>query len=226
ACASGSAPTSRSAPDDNATSVGTLPATDKDGGASQPASATITVDNVAPTAGVSGPADGVRGQARTFTLTASDPSSVDQAAGFTFSITWGDGASQTVTGPSGTAVSHVYTATGTYTVKVTATDKDGGTSAAATATDKITAVALETDPTDSSKTALCVGGTTGADTITIKPADANGTLNVKIGTTDLGNFKPSGHLIVYGQAGDDTLKLQTATVNGKTVYVTAPAFLF
>src|SRR5262249_21135429 len=72
-------------PDDNGTYVVSLTATDKDGGASQPATATLTVDNVAPTAGVSGPSDGVRGQARTFTLTASDPSAADQAAGFTFS---------------------------------------------------------------------------------------------------------------------------------------------
>src|SRR5262249_5397177 len=71
-----------------------------------------------------------------------------------------------------------------------------------------------------------VGGTTGADTITIKPADANGTLSVKIGDTNLGNFKPTGHVIVYGQAGDDTIKLQQANINGNTVYVTAPAFLF
>src|SRR5262249_7759459 len=76
------------------------------------------------------------------------------------------------------------------------------------------------------KTGLCVGGAGGADTITLKPVDANGTLDVKIGTTDLGNFKPTGHLIVYGQAGDDTIKLQTATVNGKTVSVSTPAFLF
>jgi Ca2+-binding RTX toxin-like protein len=151
---------------------------------------------------------------------------VDQAAGFTFAIAWGDGTTQTVTAPSGTTVSHTFTATGAYKVQVTAKDKDGGTSAAVTQTDTITAVALETDPTDPSKTALFVGGTTGADTITVKPADANGTLDVKIGTTDLGNYKPTGHLIVYGQAGDDTIKLQTATVNGKTVYVTAPAFLF
>jgi Ca2+-binding RTX toxin-like protein len=151
---------------------------------------------------------------------------VDQAAGFTFAINWGDGSTQTVSGPSGTAVSHVYTASGSYTVQVTAKDKDGGTSAAATATDTITAVALETDPTDPSKTALCVGGTTGADPIFVKPADASGTLNVKIGNTNLGNFNPTGHLIVYGQAGDDTIKLQPATINGKTVYATAPAFLF
>src|SRR5262249_31151372 len=102
AYASGSAASFSFTPDDNGTYVVTLTATDKDGGVSQPASATLTVDNVAPTAGVSGPSDGVRGQARTFTLTASDPSGVDQATGFTFGINWGDGSTQTVSGPSGT----------------------------------------------------------------------------------------------------------------------------
>ena len=218
AFASGSSANFSFTPDDNGTYVVTLTATDKDGGVSQPASATIIVDNVAPTAGVSGPAYGVRGQARTFTLTASDPSSVDQAAGFTFAVTWGDGTSQTVTGPSGTAVSHVYTASGTYTVQVAATDKDGGTSTAAKQADMITSVALETDPIDPSETALFVGGTTGADTITLTPADANGTLNVKIGTASLGNFKPTGRIVVYGQAGDDTIVLANSlTVNASVI---------
>jgi hypothetical protein len=224
AYASGTAADFSFTPDDNGTYVVSLTATDKDGGVGT-TSTTIHVDNVAPTAGVFGPTDGDRGQARTFTLTATDPSPVDQAAGFTFAINWGDGSTQTVTGPSGTAVSHVYTASGAYTVKVTAKDKDGGTSAAAAQTDTITAVALETDPTDPSKTALFVGGTTGADII-IEPADATGTLNVKIGSTNLGNFKPTGYIVVYGQAGDDTIKLQAAVINGTTVYVTAPAFLF
>src|SRR5262249_9689614 len=163
-------------------------AADKDNGTSPAAQTTILVDNVAPTARIYGPTDGVRGQARTFTLFGIEPSSVDQAAGFTFAINWGDGSTQTVSGPSGTTVRHAYTASGTYTVKVTAKDKDGDTSAAASQTDTITAVALETDPIDPSKTALFVGGTTGADSIYIKPADANGTVNVKIGNTNLGNF--------------------------------------
>src|SRR5262249_20124542 len=141
-------------------------------------------------------------------------------------INWGDGATQTVTGPSGTTVSHTYTATGTYKVQVTARDKDGGTSATATLTATIPAVALETDPTDASRPPLFSGGTPGADTITLKPADAYGTVNVKIGTTSLGNFKPTGHLIVYGQAGNDDVKLQTNVLNGATLYVSTPALLF
>ncbi|HKB36827.1 MAG TPA: PKD domain-containing protein, partial [Gemmataceae bacterium] len=127
AYASGTAADFSFTPDDNGTYVVSLTAADKDNGTSPTAQATILVDNVAPTAGVSGPTDGVRGQAPTFTVTATDPSAVDQAAGFTFAIKWGDGSTQTVTGPSGTAVSHVYTASGSYTVQVTATDKDQGT---------------------------------------------------------------------------------------------------
>src|SRR5262249_31342800 len=103
AYASGSAAAFSFTPDDNCTYAVSLTVTDKDGG-SVSTGTTITVDNVAPTAQVSGPADGVRGQVRTFTLTATDPSAVDQAAGFTFSVTWGDGTSQVVGGPSGTTV--------------------------------------------------------------------------------------------------------------------------
>src|SRR5262249_52265792 len=62
---------------------------------------TITVLNVPPTTAVSGPSHGVPGQPRTFTLSASDPSPVDQAAGFTFGIDWGDGSTQSISGPSG-----------------------------------------------------------------------------------------------------------------------------
>ena len=150
---------------------------------------------------------------------------MDQAAGFTFTIAWGDGATQTVSGPSATTVSHVYTASGSYKVQVTAKDKDGGTSTAATQTATITAVALEADPADPSKTALFVGGTTGADTIILKPADANGTVNVQVGTTSLGNFRPSGHIVVSTTArtsGMDTsvyISGQTPGVN--LIYQTA-----
>src|SRR5262249_25551677 len=74
-------------------------------------------------------------QTRTFSLSASDPSAVDQAAGFDYLITWGDGSpqqtvSRTPGNGSGVAVDHVFAQVGTYTVQVTATDKDGGASPA------------------------------------------------------------------------------------------------
>ncbi len=94
----------------------------------------VRVVNVAPTASVTGSSSGTPGQAQNFTLLASDPSSVDQAAGFTFKIDWdGDGnVDQTVSGASGTIVPHTFAAGGTYNVRVTATDKDGGVSTVST----------------------------------------------------------------------------------------------
>jgi hypothetical protein len=66
----------------------------------------------------------------------------EQAAGFTYAIDWGDGSpAQTISG-SGTAVTvdHVYSGPGPDTIQVTATDKDGGTSAAATQVVALSAV--------------------------------------------------------------------------------------
>jgi hypothetical protein len=186
------------------------------------ACATTTFTIQTPTTSISGPTLGVPGQPLTYTFTVTGPTQ-----GITFTVTYGDGTSLTTSagGPSVT-VTHPYTGTGTFTIQVTATDTNGVVSQLAKQQVKMTAAALETDPTDPTKTALYVGGTTGADTIVIKPADAKGTVNARIGTASLGNFKPTGHIIVYGQAGDDTIKLQTATIKGVTVSVSTPAFLF
>ena len=68
-------------------------------------------------------------------------------ATYTFTIDWNDGtANQTVTGPSGTTVSHVFTASGSYTPTLTATDASGNSSTASSLAVSITAVALESDP--------------------------------------------------------------------------------
>src|SRR5262249_23792637 len=99
---------------------------------------TILVNNVAPTASVSGPTDGSRNTAANFTFTATDPSTADSAAGFTYTINWGDGSATQTVSPtanngSGVTVSHTYANVGVYTVSTTASDKDRGPSAAATA---------------------------------------------------------------------------------------------
>ena len=93
----------------------------------------VTVVNVAPVASLTGPGTALPSQSYAFTLLATDPSSVDQAAGFTFKIDWnGDGIDdQTVVGLSGTSVNHSFPS-GNFNVRVTATDKDAGTSAVST----------------------------------------------------------------------------------------------
>jgi Ca2+-binding RTX toxin-like protein len=115
---------------------------DGDGGITTSSSVSLTVNNVAPTAGVSGPSSLARGASGNYTFTATDPSSVDQAAGFTFAIDWnGDGSDvQVVSGASGLVVAHTFTTVGARTIKVTATDKDGGVSNQATRAVSVSAV--------------------------------------------------------------------------------------
>jgi hypothetical protein len=183
-------------------------------------SLTVTVLNVPPTAAVSGPADAVPGQSRTWTFSASDPSPVDQAAPFTYQITWGDGSTQTVQGPgSGVQVAHTFAAAGSYGVSATATDKDNGTGPAAG--QAVTVVPAELQGGD-----LLVGGTTGDDTITIQPADASGTVDVVINGQDQGTFVPTGQVVVYGQAGNDLIQVVPLTSGGNVILLNLPVVMF
>jgi PKD domain/RTX calcium-binding nonapeptide repeat (4 copies) len=180
----------------------------------------ITVDNVAPTANLAGPNDsyqGVRGQTRTFTLGATDPSPVDQAAGFTYSINWGDGTSETDSGLSGAQVSHVYDAAGAYAVTMTATDKDGGTSVPVTLPVAIRIV-------EQQGAILAVGGTPNADTFLFAPGSATGTVKVTVDGALQGVFT-TGQVMAYGAAGNDTVNIQGTsgadafTINSASVSV-------
>jgi hypothetical protein len=202
--------------------------TDKDGGQGT-GSTPIQVKNVAPTASLSGPSLGVPGQPRTFTFAATDPSPIDQAAGFAYAITWGDGSTTSITATAGNgagvAMDHVYTSTGSYTVQMTATDKDGGASATAAQAISVQTVEMEGN-------SLAVGGTLGNDIITLSPADALGTINVTAALNgsnkpvSLGNFKPTDHILVYGQTGNDTIQLSKNKISGTTYYIAVPAFLY
>ncbi|MBW3540325.1 MAG: hypothetical protein KY476_08645 [Planctomycetes bacterium] len=196
-------------PDDDGLYRVTLTATDKDGATSNAATHDVSIVNIAPTASIAGPSGGVRGQTRTFTLGAADPSAVDQAAGFSFQIDWeGDGTvDQTVSGPSGLQLDHVYGEIGTYTMRVTATDKDGGESAAATHMIDVTVVALQDDDCHLGQTALAVGGTLGDDQIHFSPGENAGEIQVLLNGASLGIFTPSGRLLAYGQAGNDNLQV-------------------
>jgi VCBS repeat-containing protein len=177
----------------------------------------VMVTNVAPTASLSGPATGVRGQARTISLGASDPSIADQAASFTYAITWGDGSTQSISGPASAQASHVFTAAGAFTVTVTATDKDGGVS-------QVVQQIINIKSVDLQGTTLAIGGTTAGDAITVKPANSSGSLNVTINGANQGNFMPA-QLLIYGQAGNDNIQLDTVKIQGVTYRVTAPAVI-
>src|SRR5262249_21381926 len=113
---------------------------------------------------------------------------------------WGDGTTQTVSGPAGgVQVKHIFTTSATYTVSATATDKDGGTSSAAT--QAITIVAAQLQNGD-----LVVGGTTGVDRITLSRGGGT-TVKVVVNGQNLGSFNASGNVLAYGQAGNDIIEV-------------------
>src|SRR5262249_31669320 len=70
---------------------------------------------------------GVVGSPISFSGSATDPSSVDTAAGFKYSWNFGDGGTSAVQNPT-----HTYGNAGTYTVTLTVTDKDGGSKSVTT----------------------------------------------------------------------------------------------
>lgn len=174
----------------------------------------VTVQNVAPTAVITGPADAVPGESQTYTFSAIDPSPVDQAATITYQINWGDGQSFAVQGPaSGVQLGHTYSTTGSSTITVTATDKDAATGPAATQTVNVIAAELQGGDLD-------VGGTSGDDQITVQAADeTSGQVVVVMNGQTIGTFAPTGKVVVYGLAGDDTIQLLALpTENGRVAF--------
>jgi hypothetical protein len=215
--------------DEEGTYTVTVTITDA-GGSSITASSTASVAIVAPKAGLSGPALGVPGQPRTFTFTATHPSQADTQAGFIYNINWGDGTAQapdiqtiarTAGDGAGVAADHVYTIPGAYTASVTATEDGGSTSPAVSQAISVQQVVMEGN-------SLAVGGTLGNDTITLTPADTTGDITVTLTgkTTFTGTFKPTDHILVYGQTGNDTIQLVSNKIAGTTYYITVPAFIY
>jgi Ca2+-binding RTX toxin-like protein len=178
----------------------------------------VTVNNVAPSVGaITGPTSGVRGQALSFAAAFADAGSLDT---HTASWDWGDGTSSTgvvseSAGAGNTSASHVFTASDVYTVTVTVTDNDGGVTTVSTQV-TIVAAQLQTDSLDPTKTALVVGGTTGEDLIHLtKDQDS---ITVTIDGSSEGSFAPTGRIIIYGQAGDDTILLSGAVSQDAWIY--------
>jgi Ca2+-binding RTX toxin-like protein len=163
----------------------------------------ITVNNVAPAATLTDPTDGfqgVSGQSRTLTLGATDPSSVDQAARFTYALDWGDGTSETVTGVSGIPASHTYAAAGSYIATLTATDKDGGTSTPVT-------LPLTIRNVEQQASTLAVGGTDAGDSFLFTPGSSVGTVGVSVNGVPLGRFS-TGQVRAFGGGGNDSVTVQ------------------
>ncbi|MEP9378774.1 PKD domain-containing protein [Aquabacter sp. CN5-332] len=127
----------------NATYTVSVTAQDSDGAISAAATATVTINNVAPV--VQGlavtPNPAAEGANLTLTGTVTDAGTADTQ---TVTIAWGDGTTSTgvTVNPDGTfSATHTYQDNATYMVSVTAQDSDGATSAAVTATVMVNSVA-------------------------------------------------------------------------------------
>jgi hypothetical protein len=220
---------------------------DKDGGTSSTVNKSVEVDNVAPTATLTGPASAMLGQSVTFTGSYNDVGIADlptETLVWTVTNALGGVVAGGNTGNGTTVSSGTYMqdfsfalpaqglmAPGKLTVNLSVTDKDGGKVIVSAPFTIIPGqVAMETDPFDTSKTALVVIGTMTADTILITPTTTAGTtytVKMKSGgatnfTTYGTNYNPTGHIIVFGGAGNDTIQL---LANGSTT-VSIPALLF
>ncbi len=185
----------------------------------------ISVVSMQPTAGIVGPgvnlsgSNGVAGQPLAFTLSASE-SGLPAGTTYSYSVQWGDGSlAQAFSGPSGTQATHAFPAPGSYSISVMAADPSGNGSLPASTSVSVTTLAMETDPYNSSLTALYLGGTTSSDNIAITPATQTGGVKVGMNLVNYGSFSPTGHVVVYSQAGNDVIKTAAQTFNGVLTYV-------
>jgi hypothetical protein len=182
---------------------------------------------------VSGPSASYINQTLAFTLgTIGDPAGTD----FTYQINWGDGSPvRTVTGPSGTQVTHVFSAFGTWDYTLTATDPDGRSATAGgyVVTEPIT-VAIQTDPAHTSQQMLVINDTSSdgrSDSISLASA-ANNSVSLAVDNYDLGtiaptNGKPFALVMAFAGAGwEVTLDATSLAISSVLVGGSAGSWLY
>ncbi|MES2788758.1 MAG: PKD domain-containing protein [Planctomycetota bacterium] len=175
---------------------------------------TFTFTNAPPVASVTGPATGAKGEELTFTLGATDQSTADQTAGFTWKIDWdGDGVyDQTVTGTSTQTVKHTFTKAGPQQVKIKAIDQDGGESDVITKQVNIQGIDLVNGT-------LNIVGDDSDDVIKIIRDAGTGNLRLFMNYEDMGLFIVTNGINIEGQGGDDRVLIWSdvaapAKING------------
>jgi len=167
---------------------------------------TIQIQNAPPIASIQGDATGVPGQTREFNLSAADPSSADQAAGFTYewSVTKNGLPYASGTGATG---SYLPDEISDYVITATASDQNGGISPPAGVAVQITAVALQGQD-------LAVGGTSGDDVIEISfSVDPGHPVQVVLNGSTLWNSPVVGQILVFGADGNDELRVNGTEID-------------
>ena len=168
-------------------------------------SAVATIVNVAPVAApITGYTTIVRGQSASLTGSFTDAGALD-----THQIAWNFGDGSPVVWQPSTAAgvltpSHVYAAAGVYNVSFTVKDDNDGQHAAS---GTVTVVIAQLQPAPCGcGTALVIGGTSAAESITVTPATGGG-LQVSIDSVNIGTFSPSHAVVVHAYDGNDTVQV-------------------
>jgi hypothetical protein len=183
----------------------------------------IVVD---PAVTVSGPTAGYLNQPLTFTLgTFGDPA----GATFTYQINWGDGSpTQTVSGPSGTQVTHAFNTAGSSDLTVTATDPNHltGTASEYVRTVPVT-VAVQTDPATANTTKqqmLVITDSGYGDSISLSSVANSNSVALTIDGYNMGtvaptNTQPFALVMVLGGATTGYVDFNASSLTVSTVLV-------
>jgi uncharacterized repeat protein (TIGR01451 family) len=110
---------------------------------------------------------------------------------------------------------------------ISATDGTLSTSARIVVSTSIPVVLLQSDPENPVKTALVIIGTDGTDTINISPSNLAGDqLQVSVNAVSQGSsFAPTGHVLVYGLGGNDTIRVLSGSGALTGVQVASPVVI-
>jgi uncharacterized delta-60 repeat protein len=167
-------------------------------------SAAAAIENLPPTATITGPLagvpttglvfSGVRGMPLSFAASVADPGALD-----THTLNWDFGDPLDTTDGAGTSVLHNFAQAGSYSITLLVEDDDGATTQIQ-ATVNIVVAQLEPAP-GGIGTAIVVGGTSGNDVINVNPV--TGGLEVVVNAVSAGVFNPSHAVVVHCGAGND-----------------------
>jgi uncharacterized delta-60 repeat protein len=175
------------------------------------ASAGVSVQNVAPTVSLISPTTGAPHQFHPIDVHLADVSAADTAAGVGVSFDFGDGSAPLTA--SGFPVTDfpfewLYNEAGTYTVTLTVTDKDGGTSVATT-TFTIASTAVVTDDVNGGQMLVIAGGRTsgpgGTNSNSIDVRPKSGGVQVSVDGAVTNFLAPIQRIVVYGDGGNDVI---------------------
>ena len=178
-------------------------------GLSSTATSSILVSDVAPIASIDGPFSGVAGETLHYGGSLFDAGDFD-----TVTPAWEVRNMRTglvVAAGSTMTFDFTPTAPGSYAVMFSGTDDEGATGYAYGGFGiplTVDQVQVRPDATDPSKSVLAIGGTTKNDNIVLRP-DGSGGVRVLLNGASAGVFSPTGFILVYGQAGNDRVSVDS-----------------